>query len=399
VRRSAVVALLLAACAEPPAPPAPAAPAPPAPPPAVADDDDPDVRERPKAPERPARHAATADEQAQLKAFWAEMQTGRTHTRAGAHAEAIAAFDRALTHRAGNPRALAERGYARLLAKDLEAARADLEAARARSDDPARLGPIWFNLGLVEEAAGDAEAAKRAFTQSDRLRPSKAAKARLAGAAACVAEVDRAPAPARRFAAWKPLYDTWMTEAADVPLPLRGEKKIKKALCHDPKPGAPLWDLCLYPSEVVNAHASRLVGQAPAGELLDFGELGSAESGACQSSGVLTVTPVGELLHARWVWFERDWDVVPPAARDADCDEAYDECDFECRDFSARVDDLIVDLVGGRRLLSVRRTTHAVTGDDPRAVEAGLPVSVRVGADGLVLRGGGCDEQIPLRAP
>lgn len=358
--------------------------------------------------ERPAKRSASAEEKAAHAAYKAEMQAGRTQTRAKAYADAIAAFDRALAKWPQQPRALAERGYAKLLANDLVGARADLEAARERSDDPQRLGPIWFNLGLVEEAAGDPEAARRAFTRSNELRPGKAVQAKLAGATVCTAEIDRAPVAGKRFATWKAMFDRWMDGEVDEEHPVEGTTEIQNWLCYDRvRQQDPLWDLCFYPTSLVNAHSSELVGPAEGRGLVHYGELGSTESGGCQSSGKLSVTRVGSLLHARWVEFGRDWDAIPMKDRKADCDEEIDECELECRDFSVTVDDYVIDPAGAQRILRVRRTTNTVPrpNDDirqsvePEVVEAALPVRVTVAEDGVTLRGGGCDETVVVVRP
>lgn len=358
--------------------------------------------------ERPAKRSVGAAEQAAHAAFMAEMQAGRTQTRGKAYAEAIAAFDRALGHEPQQPRALAERGYAKLLAKDLAGARADLEAARERSDDPKRLGPIWFNLGLVEEAAGDAEAARRAFTRSNELRPGKAVQAKLAGASACTAEIDRAPVAGKHRASWKALHDALLDGYVDEEAePLTGTKEIQAAMCFDAKrQGDPLWDLCFYPTSFTNSHSSELVGPAQGRGLVHYGELGSSDSGACQSSGTLTVTRVGSLLHARWTWFGRDWSAIPKELRDADCESEFDECELECRDFSATVDDYVIDPAAAQRVVRVRRTTNTVPRPqdpdrmsvEPEVIEAALPVRVEVTEAGVTLRGGGCDETIAVVA-
>lgn len=357
--------------------------------------------------ERPGKRSASAAEKAAHAAYAAQMQVGRTQTKAKAYNEAIAAFDRALEQRPQAPRALAERGYAKLLANDLVGARADLEAARERSDDPQRLGPIWFNLGLVAEAAGDAEAARRAFTRANELRPGKAAQAKLGGATVCTAEIDRTLVAGKRLASWKALYDHLTGGEVDAEEPVTTTPQVKSALCFDAKAkGQPLWDLCFYPTSFTNSHSSELVGPGEGTGLVHYGELGSSESGACQNSGTLTVTRVGKLLHARYVEFERDWDAIPKERRDANCDAEYDECELECREFSASVDDYVIDPAAAQRLVRVRRTTNAVPRptDDVRqsveaaVIEAALPVRVEVGEAGLSLRGGGCDETVTMVA-
>lgn len=357
------------------------------------------------ATERPATRSVGATEQAAHAAFMAEMQVGRTQTKGKAYAEAIAAFDRALLQEPQQPRALAERGYAKLLAKDLAGARQDLEAARERSGDPQRLGPIWFNLGLVEEAAGDAEAARRAFARSNELRPGKAVQAKLAGASACTAEIDRTPVAGMPYVSWKNFYDAMKVgDEGDEEAPSE-TRAIQEAMCLGEKQkDEPLWDLCFYPTSLTNYHSSELVGPAQGRGLVHYGELGSSESGACQNSGTLTVTRVGSLLHARWVEFGRDWEAIPKAQRDADCEAKYEDCELECRDLSARVDDYIIDPAGAERILRVRRTTNSVPRPadperlsvEPGVIEAALPVRVEVTGSAVTLRGGGCEETIAV---
>ncbi len=118
------------------------------------------------------------------------MRDGRKATDAKNYAAAIAAFDKALVAKRGDSRALAERGYARLLdGKDLVAASRDLDAASGTTQDTKLLSMIWFNRGLVEEARKDQPNALAAFTIANTLSPSGAAKAKLAGKSSCTATV------------------------------------------------------------------------------------------------------------------------------------------------------------------------------------------------------------------
>ena len=341
------------------------------------------------------------------------MQIGRTQTKAKAYTEAIAAFDRALVHQPNHPRALAERGYAKLLAKDLEGARTDLEQARQRTQDPARLGPIWFNVGLVAEAAGNPEGALRAFTLSNELRPSKAAAARIGGKAVCTAEIDRVVRHGTSFASWRALYDH-LRKDTDEPK-LDKDLEIHTALCRDPKLDAhKVWDLCFFSAKEAvgaNVHSTMLVGQAPDNELVLFEELDFVETSACESYGNLTVTPVGELLHARYVHFEMSWERVPtdPGAASGSCESDSDEdpagCEFDCVALSGKIDDYVLDLTGKQQLLRVRRTTNKVTAENAKAdhkdklpTDITLPIAVTVNAQSVTLKGGGCDETVPISA-
>ena len=368
-----------------------------------------------KMTERPAKRVITAADTLAHTQFMAAMQIGRAQTRAKAYTEAIAAFDQALVHQSNHPRALAERGYAKLLAKDLTGARADLELARQRTQDPARLGPIWFNVGLVAEASGNHEGALRAFALSNEMHPTKAAAARLAGKQVCTAEIDRKPQAGTSFPSWKALHDHLRADTEEPVI--SQDSEIHKRLCRDPRLDAhKVWDLCFYNAiEAVgtNSHGFFLVGQAPDKNLVLFEELNFIETGACQTYGHLTVTPVGELLHARYVEFEMDWERVPldpsnpepdPVSCDGEGDEVPPGCEFECVALSGKVDDYILDLTGKQRLLRVRRTTNTITPENVKAdpdrlpIDISLPIAVTVSDQGVTLKGGGCDETVPLRA-
>lgn len=124
------------------------------------------------------------------KAFWAAIQDGRKQTAGKDYAAAVAQFDAALAQLPDHPRALSGRGYARLLAGELDAAEADLRKALAQPGTAKVEAAIEFNLGLVAEQRGDADEAKRRFAIANKLRPSKAAADKLAGAKVCPAALD-----------------------------------------------------------------------------------------------------------------------------------------------------------------------------------------------------------------
>ena len=86
------------------------------------------------------------------------MAKGRVATNAEDYPAAIAAFDAALAAEPHDPRALAERGYARLEANEINAADFNLCSARDRTTDPALLGAIQHNLALIAEQRASQEA-------------------------------------------------------------------------------------------------------------------------------------------------------------------------------------------------------------------------------------------------
>lgn len=99
-----------------------------------------------------------------------ELSQGRELTRAGTYEEAVATFDAAIALDPGMGKAWSERGYAKLLAGDLEGAKADLEHGLLLDDGASYQASIYFNLGLVAERGGDPAAAKAAFERSLELR-------------------------------------------------------------------------------------------------------------------------------------------------------------------------------------------------------------------------------------
>ena len=108
------------------------------------------------------------------------LSEGRTQTRAGEYAEAIASFDAAIELDPSLARAWGERGYAKLLSGDLAGAQTDLEHALPLDDGAPYQASIHYNLGLVAERRGDAAAAKAAFARSLELRDNETVRKALA---------------------------------------------------------------------------------------------------------------------------------------------------------------------------------------------------------------------------
>ncbi|WP_437307903.1 tetratricopeptide repeat protein [Sorangium sp. So ce388] len=145
-------------------------------------------------PGSPRVEAAPVDRAAYLGA----LGQGRAAARKGRYAEGIAAFDRALAAMPHEPRALAERGHARMrLGADLDAAAADLQRAEQLGPDDKLAAQIWYNLGLLDELRGEAELARAAFARSFLLSPTAAARAKAGPGMPCGVLVERREAPSR----------------------------------------------------------------------------------------------------------------------------------------------------------------------------------------------------------
>jgi tetratricopeptide (TPR) repeat protein len=107
------------------------------------------------------------------KAYILELSQGRKATLAKDYAQAEAHFSKSLEALPGDPRALAERGYARLLASKLPEAEADLAAATRGAPSSAVLLQILHNRMLVARQRGDEAAALGFEAQKKALKASR----------------------------------------------------------------------------------------------------------------------------------------------------------------------------------------------------------------------------------
>lgn len=136
----------------------------------------------------------TIEEKSDLYRFRSSVAEGRRATRDKRWLEAETAFTRALAVRPTDARTRAERGYARLLADELNEAREDFERALAGGVDAKLGGQVYFNIGLLREKRKQPDSARAAFAMSNALAPSAAAKGKLGGRSSCTADIDEHPA-------------------------------------------------------------------------------------------------------------------------------------------------------------------------------------------------------------
>jgi hypothetical protein len=127
------------------------------------------------APERPQPAVLDAAGQRRARAYLSSLAAGRKATVARDYAKAIEQFGKCLESAPADPRALAERGYARLLSGQLPEAEADLAAAAKLAPSAALLSQILHNQLQVAKKRGDErsaarfEAAKQELAQARRL--------------------------------------------------------------------------------------------------------------------------------------------------------------------------------------------------------------------------------------
>ncbi len=157
---------------------------------------------RPDAGARAAAPGSPTPDRDAGTTFLHALARGRAATTRKDFPAALAAFDEALGKVPREPRALAERGYAKLLAGDVYGAGMDLRAARGRTTDEALSAQIWWNLGLWGEKAGNAAFAHEAFAHAYALRPSRAGRAKLGDAGTCAATLDRERVKLEHHATW-----------------------------------------------------------------------------------------------------------------------------------------------------------------------------------------------------
>jgi tetratricopeptide (TPR) repeat protein len=135
------------------------------------------------------------------------LREGRKATLAKEYEEARTAFTRCIDVSKANGRAISERGYAAMLANQLELAEADFDDARRLTTDSKLLAQIWFNIGLVREKHGEIDNALVAFSQSYQLSPSKAAKDHMAAKPVpCKDANGQAAKPGTSFPNWASVY-------------------------------------------------------------------------------------------------------------------------------------------------------------------------------------------------
>ena len=338
-----------------------------------------------------------------------KLAEGRKATRERDYERAIRAFSEALAASPNNDRALAERGYAHVLAKKWEDAERDLKQAEAATRDEKLRAQIWFNRGLAAEARGHKELADSAFRMSNRLRPSKAAAAKIRGAdSKCGAVIDRMTLPSQRYADWKALHaalslpENGPLTCAEELAPPKTNEEAKHALCSDCRGSGP-WVITAggfcnkIDAHLVIAHARELL----------VVPLATAMGGRCTGSITeLALESIGNKVHVRLQLDPGGGLVYMCHPADAgDGDGEIRPCESE--DDSAltvqsacfadyRLIDAFVDLDSGMKLLEVSYGTDERRASPDPAIAKGF--SVLSTDAGVTIRGFGCSETVPWDA-
>ena len=262
-------------------------------------------------------------EKSVARAYADGLKKGRTETLAKRYDAAVAGFDAALAALPGDARALAERGYARLLAGKYDAARADLREAESRTKDPKLLAQIHFNHGLVAEKLSRADEAKASFARSNALNPTKAAAAKLSPGGACEAVV--AVGTEATFVAntWAAAYEALRSAdpRASADSKLGTEAAAKERLCTR-APAGHCEDVLSFSTEAETTNwAFHPVLKVDGGYLIGKEALSERYDLPCGGEEKLVITESGGL---RMLKFENETGMRVPVCAGANGDELGD---------------------------------------------------------------------------
>ena len=344
------------------------------------------------APPSREKKPLTEDDKAKLKAYNAGLLAGRKATVDKDYAAAIKGFDEALTARPDDPRALSERGYAKLLARDYKGARADLDKSARGTSDKKLLASIWYNEGLISESLGEGASASLYFARSNALNPTKAAQAKLEGKSKCPAAVDKTEALGKAVKSWREGWDVMAAaygkEWSDpVDEKAESDEAVKKLVCDggDCKGQGP-W-VVAFGGPITGVRF--LVASVP-GDKLAFVPLGSFGYPMCGGEYKAEVTGQG-LLHVRsseTIYIRGPMKETKDGMVPCDDKDPPEKCFSACASSEDTEVHQFVDL--GKAALVLAVTT------DTDAKHAPL-VTVKESNGTVTVNGAGCNETAKLK--
>jgi hypothetical protein len=364
------------------------------------DDDEPAAKAKPKKKPKPAASAPKPldnKEKSALAEYQTALKKGRKLTLAKDFDGAIAAFDDALKAQPDDPRALSERGYAKLLAKKWEPAREDLLKAQRRTADRVLQAQIWYNLGLVEEGKGDAAAAQQAFAQSNTLNPTNAAKKKLEGKSACAAVIDTSGSDkATAYASWKALYDALAKSyEADIGIiddKPKDEAGAKQSLCEESggcKGDGPFVIWIGVPWVTMRW---TVVKRNSEGKLLAFAANDAGMGGRCTWRPDVAIASQDGLVHVVQLGEPQLPELLGPKGGDCNGDEP-EGCQTACANRTWEQADLVYDFDAKVRVVRVDQNAAYAKGEAMGAAGK-APTKISVKGKTVTLAGGGCDREI-----
>jgi hypothetical protein len=345
------------------------------------------------APISSAQAPLSPEEQASARRYLDALGRGRSLTTKKRFPEAIAAFDEALRVRPGDARALAERGYARLQATDLDGAERDFYATLARTPDQAVLSATTFNLATVAERRGNREQAAELREAARSHRVPKPPSDR------CQAEIKRGKDIELGFATVKKLqtlrqvrtalqdYAQNNSETIDPPLPTTNEEAslLKDMLGGGPGP----WRL-ITGTDQSSSHSTHLLFGQPADYTLIEGAM-SMRYSRCGGTERQRIDMAGNPVYSS-LFKDYTLKVVCPKEQDTE-PGGFNQCSSGCVDpITFRQDFIVYDRATGTPLLGITSLLDSSATEGP--VD---PISVVVRENGVQLLGNGCNAFEPFK--
>ncbi|MDB4995506.1 MAG: hypothetical protein JWM74_2938 [Myxococcaceae bacterium] len=335
----------------------------------------------------------TQEQRVRFRSYAAAMKAGRLATRDKRYDVAKAEFSRAIEAVPKDARARGERGYASLLAGELDEALEDLEAARALGALPEVEAQIWFNLGLVREKKAEPEAARAAFANADAIRPSAATAAKLVGKSRCTAEkglFDKKRTLPRvvgfRGAHKAILGDELVTPDTEAAAKLEvcthsnGAGNNAPGACDMPNgPWSVTRDYMLY-----TENAATIFPLGDGKMLVDPGTRVGGWPAHCTGASSIDGSFAGDFVHTV---FERDGTQSVMIAEMGDAGDEWLGEGQACKDGYGSVTDDFYDRTGRHLVHLVRTTAPSKSNPD---------VTLTIVGSTIVLAGGGCNEAIDL---
>lgn len=352
----------------------------------------------PVAPPKPSSSGPTelsAAEKALASAYLAALGRGRRLTRAKTWQEAIQSFDEALRLRPHDGTALAERGYAKLLAKDYEGARVDLNEAQDRAGAPEIIAQVWYNLGILEKETGNEvigdDWIERAKVLRAHVRSDKSASANTR----CPLQIDRPKTQGIVIAGWnalrKALDDDYQKRFSE-PLTWKSSsnasaEEIRQELTHATEDGKRVW--LLQVSGESGNMTWHVVGALPDGKLVLFAGIANSYQGRCSMGTQSAGLSMEGVPHVMLEEVESVYGMLCELKNGeyAACkgEEGENPVQSFCGYGTVTLSALFFDIEAKKQTLSISQTKPDKDGG-PHAWD----VSLVVQNDGVLLTGAGC---------
>lgn len=160
-------------------------------------------------PWEPQEYEPAMTDEAQ-RLFNRELLVARKAVSEKRYDDALTHYTKALSTGRNDAQCLGERGYVKLLKKQIAAAASDLWLAAGGVGSDRTLSQVWYNIGLARTEQEQPELARAAFARSLAFGPSRQTEAKLGLQSRCQTSVRRAPAlgesPAEVVTGWRAVH-------------------------------------------------------------------------------------------------------------------------------------------------------------------------------------------------